>query len=114
LRRLMFMLSLIAALAGTPLRMAEAAHDFARSVAETGCGDVMEEPDGGVGDDSDATIKAETTHAPDTNASASILPGCPGLPLPPSWAVLKQLADPPPRPVAKLPQRLARLQCFLC
>jgi hypothetical protein len=114
LRRLMFLLSLIAALAGTPLRMAEAAHDFACSVAETGSSDVMEEPDGGVGDDSNATIKADPTNAPDPNTSASILPGCPGLTLPPSWHVLKELADPPPRPVAKLPQRLARLQSFLC
>jgi len=110
----MFVLSLIAALAGTPLRMAEAADDFACSVAETGGGGVMEVPDGGVGDDSDATIKAETTNAPDTNTSAIILPGgiCPTLP--PSWPVLKRREDPPSRPVAELPQRLAQLQSFLC
>jgi hypothetical protein len=59
----MFLLSLIAALAGTPLRQAEAAHDLACSLAELDGRDVLEEIDGGVGDDSDATIKSETAHA---------------------------------------------------
>jgi len=52
----MFLLCLIAALSGTPLRQAEAANDFARSVAEFGPGDLIETIDGGVGDDQEASI----------------------------------------------------------
>jgi hypothetical protein len=114
LRHLMFVLNLIAALAGTPLRMAEAAHDFACSVAESGVDYVMEVPDGGVGDDSDATIKAEFTNTPDTNTSASILTGWVCLPLPSSGHILDRQADPSLPPVVKLLRRLARLQSFLC
>ncbi|MCA1685337.1 MAG: hypothetical protein LC745_05015 [Planctomycetia bacterium] len=62
--RLMFLLSLIAALSGTPLRQTEAAHDFAGSVAELGCGDVIEVADGGVGDDSGDTIRGDAFRAP--------------------------------------------------
>jgi hypothetical protein len=53
---MMFALCLIAALAGTPLRQAEAAKDFARSVADLDEGPDIDEIDGGVGDDSDAGI----------------------------------------------------------
>jgi hypothetical protein len=59
MRRLSFLLSLIAALAGTPLREAEAASDLACSLAELGDGDHVEEIDGGVGDDSGATITSK-------------------------------------------------------
>ena len=52
----MFLLCLIAALSGTPLRQAEAADDFARSIAEFGQGDVIQTIDGGVGDDTEASI----------------------------------------------------------
>jgi hypothetical protein len=55
-RPTMFVLSLIAALAGTPLREAEAANDFARSFGENGHGDAIETIDGGVGDDTEVTI----------------------------------------------------------
>jgi hypothetical protein len=51
----MLLLCLIAALAGTPLRQAEAAGDLARSLAEMG-GGVVEEVDGGVGDDAGEAI----------------------------------------------------------
>jgi hypothetical protein len=47
----MFFLCLIAAVAGTPLRQAEAASDFARAFGELGQGNVLETIDGGVGDD---------------------------------------------------------------
>jgi hypothetical protein len=50
----MFLLCLIAALSGTPLRQAEAAHDFARSIGEHG--QRIETIDGGVGDDKEASI----------------------------------------------------------
>ena len=51
-----FMFCLIAALSGTPLRQAEAASDFARSHAESPREGDIETIDGGVGDDSGATI----------------------------------------------------------
>lgn len=53
MRRWAFLLSMLAALAGTPLRQAEAASDLARSLAELLPGTDIEPSDGGVGDDSD-------------------------------------------------------------
>jgi hypothetical protein len=55
-RLTMFLLCLIAALSGTPLRQAEAASDFARSLGELGQGTIIETIDGGVGDDKEASI----------------------------------------------------------
>jgi hypothetical protein len=55
-RLVMCVLCLIAALSGTPLRQAEAASDFARSLGELGEGHVIELIDGGVGDDTEASI----------------------------------------------------------
>jgi hypothetical protein len=55
-RLTMFLPCLIAALSRTPLRQAEAADDFARSIAELGRGDVIETLDGGVGVDTEASI----------------------------------------------------------
>lgn len=52
----MSLMCLIAALSGTPLRQAEAVHDFSHAIAEAGIGDVVDEPDGGVGDDAGDTI----------------------------------------------------------
>src|SRR5438045_1551986 len=62
MRRWMFLLSLTAVLAGTPLRLLEAADDFARSLAENDQDVNLEQVDGGVGDDSGATIKPEVVH----------------------------------------------------
>ena len=55
----MFALGIVASLAGTPLRIAEAAHDIGRALADLDAGAAIEIPDGGVGDDSGATIKVE-------------------------------------------------------
>jgi hypothetical protein len=52
----MLLLCLIASVCGTPLRQAEAASDFARLFTEFGHGDVIEMPDGGVGDDENVSI----------------------------------------------------------
>jgi hypothetical protein len=52
-RLTMFLLCLIAALSATPLRQAEAADDYARSIGQ---GDVIKTVDGGVGDDKEASI----------------------------------------------------------
>jgi hypothetical protein len=71
----MLLLCLIAALAGTPLRQAEAASDFARSQAERGQ-EHVETIDGGVGDDAEIAILKGGRDA----ASFSAVP----LPLPPA------------------------------
>jgi hypothetical protein len=55
-RLTMFMMCLIAAMSGTPLRQAEAADDFARSIGGLGQGNVIETLDGGVGDDTEVSI----------------------------------------------------------
>jgi hypothetical protein len=52
----MVVVCLVAALSGIPLRQAEAASDFMRSVAELGEEPGIEVVDGGVGDDSGATV----------------------------------------------------------
>jgi hypothetical protein len=52
MRRLAALMTLIAALTGTPLRQAEAADDFCRSMIELLQSANIEIPDGGVGDDS--------------------------------------------------------------
>jgi hypothetical protein len=52
MRRLAALMTLIAALTGTPLRQAEAADDLCRSVMELFQPASLEMPDGGVGDDS--------------------------------------------------------------
>ena len=54
--RMFLSLSLIAVLSGPLLRQAEGAGDLIRSLAELGCPPVLEEVDGGVGDDSGAMI----------------------------------------------------------
>lgn len=54
------MLSLIAALTGTPLRQAEAAADLSRSLAVLFESANLGTPDGGVGDDSGVVTLTET------------------------------------------------------
>lgn len=61
-RLTMFLLCLIAALSGTPLRQAEAANDFVRSFGgEFEHGDVLQTVDGGVGDDAEVSILKPST-----------------------------------------------------
>jgi hypothetical protein len=52
MRRLAALMTLIAALTGTPLRQAEAAADLCRSMLQSPQTANIEIPDGGVGDDS--------------------------------------------------------------
>jgi hypothetical protein len=52
MRRLAVLMTLVAALTGTPLRQAEAADDLCRSIIELLQTANIEIPDGGVGDDS--------------------------------------------------------------
>jgi hypothetical protein len=73
MRRWAFLLSLLAALTGTPLRQAEAASDLARSLAELFQAAGIESPDGGVGDDSGiGTLTA-------SHCSAAEVPAAPDL-----------------------------------
>jgi hypothetical protein len=112
--RLMFLLSLIAALSGTPLRQAEAADDLARSIAGLGGGHTIEVVDGGVGDDSGATIKA----GGDTDdSSPSLLTDGLSLPLLPGPAPSRphrlRREDRPSRLPASSGRRHALLQRYL-
>jgi hypothetical protein len=110
----MFLLSLIAALTGTPLRVAEAAHDLAACVADLGDGDSLEAPDGGVGDDSAATIKSEVAHAPLKRACAAPAPAACLVATWRTWIAVERKADRIDGMASGIPRRLAQLQCFLC
>ena len=111
--RLMFLLSLLAALAGTPLRQAEAAGDLARSLAEVGCGDVLEPADGGVGDDAGDTLKADASPAPHPPAASDALPAPFTLSTPGPRLVVLPPTDCSHAPPAGSPRRHALLQRFL-
>jgi hypothetical protein len=54
--RILVWLGLLAALSGPLLRQAEGAEDLVRSLAELGCPPLVEETDGGVGDDAGAAV----------------------------------------------------------
>ena len=114
----MFLLCLIAALSGTPLRQAEAASDLARTLAGFGAGHVMETIDGGVGDDSGETVLKACVDA--DLASASIMsatvdwlsqPFLPVLSLPGTDG--RHRADRTASLPAGSVRRHAWLQCFL-
>lgn len=79
MRRLAALMTLIAALTGTPLRQAEAADDFCRSMIELLQPANIEIPDGGVGDDSGVG----TLSGPHTCSLADVLTSTAWHPLPP-------------------------------
>jgi hypothetical protein len=111
----MFVLSLIAVLAGTPLRLAEAADDLARSLAETDNGVNLEQVDGGVGDDSGATIKPDVSSTTLASTFEQILLS--PVTLPANLLDGFMCASAPEMPVGGLPHSghpCARLQRFLC
>jgi hypothetical protein len=110
----MLLLSLIAVLAGTPLRLAEAADDLARSLMESPLENGIEVIDGGVGDDSGVTIRSEIARPLDSSNEVNLLPtiftlvaSCPNL-------IVRANADPPPRHSQPLHRRHLLLLCFLC
>jgi hypothetical protein len=106
-------LALLAALTGTPLRQAEAAADLARSLAELDQGHVIEPVDGGVGDESDATVlKAGHDAGPvlSTLPPATLDALAPTLPPPLDLAPAPD--GRPPRPPSATARRLARLQRY--
>jgi hypothetical protein len=114
----MFLLCLIAALAGTPLRQAEAAGDLARSLAELDGGGPVEEIDGGVGDDS-----GETILRPGGPSGSLIVLNAPApedgpyMVFPPVASLSPRhdahTADPPSLPITDHRRRRAWLQCLL-
>ena len=61
LMRILAWICLVATVSGPFLREAEGAEDLVRSLAELGCALLVEEVDGGVGDDSGATIIPPST-----------------------------------------------------
>jgi hypothetical protein len=113
MRRAMFLLGLIAALTGTPLRQAATADDFAASLAELGRGDLVEAIDGGVGDDSGETIAAARVDflAELAQPDAQLASYCTMAPRPVSLS--QHAIDPIARPPAGFSRRHAWLQCFL-
>ena len=116
MRRLAALMTLIAALTGTPLRQAEAADDFCRSLIELLETANIEIPDGGVGDDSGVG----TLSGPHTTSLADPLISATPLLLPPVSAgsaatageieVLREVVWWPPNPPNV---RHAWLQTFL-
>ena len=112
--RLLRLLCLLAALTGHPLRQAEAADDLARSMAEDGYAHVLEEADGGVGDDSGVSLCKAGAMQPVESAT----------PVPFEWPEARQFAtahvglirrhDRPATTPGGTVARHAWLQRFLC
>jgi hypothetical protein len=109
----LFLLSLVAALTGTPLRQAEAAHDFACAIADRLGGDDIKEIDGGVGDDYETAVHRAPSGARWILSVGEALPA-PLIPRPILRDAFPDLPgdaigdSPPPRA-----RRLALLQSFL-
>lgn len=76
-------LTLLAALAGTPLRQAEAASDASRILSKEFPADRLESVDGGVGDEADVSLRGGSQASHQGDLSPSVAP-----------------LQPPPRPVA--------------
>lgn len=111
--RLMFPIALIAALSGTPLRQAEAAHDLARTIAELDRGSLVEEADGGVGDDAHIAlaVPVEPDRSPDAR-DGGLPPPADFAPPAPRLATVRPARGAPPPP-DRSGRRQARLQRFL-
>ena len=110
----MFLLSLLVALTSTPLRIAEAADDLARALAEAGTGENLQEVDGGVGDDSGAMVKANPLVAGDaSDAGYAPYPYVRLVPVVPE-RVIPRSADLPGWIPSGASRRHALLQCYLC
>jgi hypothetical protein len=71
-------------------------------------------PDGGVGDDSGATIKADTTHASLKSTCSRYVPAAHLVTAALALHSREGQADLPERTASGVPRRLAQLQRFLC
>jgi hypothetical protein len=113
-QHVLYLLTLIAALSATPLRQAEAAADFARSLSDSESAANIEVTDGGVGDD---RAEAITAKFPDQDLTPHSFPGYFQSQSPVDSCNLSQThanqADPPPCPPSTASRRRALLQCFL-
>ncbi len=117
-RPTMSLMCLIAALSGTPLRQAEAVHDFSHAIADVGVGDVVDEPDGGVGDDAgDAILAAgNDERSPRTTVTPAVAEGISPRHLPSARSFVDYDRRPPGgtgSPISGSERRYAWLRCFL-
>jgi hypothetical protein len=108
------LVALIVTLAGTPFRLAEAASDLARSAVESDRSGAIEVIDGGVGDDSGETIRAEVARDSIATPVDDIATGSSRFALPPRRDPLQLVGDPPSRSLRGPLRRHVLLQCFLC
>ena len=112
--RAWLLLGLILAFSGTPFRLAEAASDFARSASGVNKVGSIAEVDGGVGDDSGETVRANAESPPIAEAPDGLPPWlAPASHIPVS---LQPRADlPSSRPPGPLGLRLhVLIRRFLC
>ena len=107
------LLSLIAALAGTPLRQAEAAHDWAAALSDLGKDNLLAEIDGGIGDDPGDTIRADVAHTSIVLPINNDLPTPSHLTLPAPAHILQTPGRRPPGDPMPSRRRLLLLQRFL-
>ncbi len=113
----MFLICLLALLAGTPLRQAEAASDYARWMAEQGQHGVLEAVDGGVGDDPEVLLS--NTHESRTDQEgmapffAAPFPAGFALPAVVSLTLSPRLEAGSLTSLPRPGRRNAWLQCFL-
>ena len=107
--------ALLLILAATPARQVEAASDFARTAAEVGAGDRVEEEDGGVGDDAiEATpVDGSTQLAVDLmgGLAPAVLGAFDGGA--DALAIPKSLCRPAPRVPTEMPPGAGRRQAWL-
>ena len=109
-----FLVTLLVALSGTPLRFAEAAEDLARSVVGPVDEGEIEEVDGGVGDEPEDLIRASIAHESAAPMAFDLATFTPGFVLgrePPS--TLRSGVSSPSYPVLGVRVHIW-LQCFLC
>jgi hypothetical protein len=113
-RRVMLILSLTAILAGTPLRLAEAADDLEQSLSESAFESGIEVADGGVGDDSGVSIRSAVFESPGASGSFNLMPTLFTLVALPSKPVIEVTVSPPSQHWQSLLRRHLLLLCFLC
>ena len=112
--RPLFVLTLLVAFSGTPLRLAEAADDLARGLAGPEVTGEFEAVDGGVGDDSGESIRADPARDSIDAPSAWVaMPLISPAPLP-SLDRLRSGRRPSPHPPSGSPRRHLLLERFLC
>jgi hypothetical protein len=113
LTRPWLLLALLVAFSGTPLRLAEAADDLARSLAGPEDEGEFEAVDGGIGDDSGETVRADVAHG-SVDSPFDGIPAAFACTAPASLRPLPSAGRPPFRPPAGPTRRHVLLERFLC